>query len=141
VNHDVPLLGHRARPGRRRRLDSRIGLDDGGSALVETAILLPLLVLLLVGGVDIGLAVTERFQLQAGAQLCADALLEDECASHAAAIGATLTCFQTEPEHCWDDGLTVDRVTVRLQAVFDGIVLPNFTLAAVATGRSGGEAT
>ena len=106
---------------------------ERGAALVEFAVLAPLLVLLLIGGVDVALATTEHFQLQAAAQTCT-VVHEDECADHAATLGAVVVCFQASDPHCHDDGLTVDRVTVELEAVHASIVLPDITLRAVATG-------
>ena len=104
-----------------------------GAALVEFAILAPLLMLLLVGGVDVGLAVTERFQLTSAAQTCT-VVAEDECAAHAASLGAVLACYQASDPHCWDDGLDIDRVTVRLEKAHASIVLPDIDLTATASG-------
>jgi len=101
-----------------------------GAVLVELAFAMPLLVLLVVGGVDLTMATQTRGELQHLArQIAVSDLEEDEAASLAAAHDATLECFdQSTAGACFDDGLdgSVERRQAVLVATFDGAVLPDF---------------
>ena len=126
---------------RSEAVSASIGGDDvnreRGAAMVELAFALPLLVLLIVGGVDITMAVQTRGELQHVAQQIATSdLHEDEAGNLADSIGAVLECFDQGIGGCFPDGLdeTVERRQVVLAAVHDGIVLPAFTVRADAVG-------
>jgi Flp pilus assembly protein TadG len=77
---------------RRRVLRSRRGRDDDGAALVEFALVLPLLALILFGTIEFAWAFSQHLDLRhgsrEGARLAAVSYLPEEGANQVEAIGA-----------------------------------------------------
>lgn len=86
--------------------------DRDGGVLVEFAILLPILVLLLLGGIMFGLATIETVRLE---RVSGDAALLDELEARAmvATVGTMICWWQGEGAGgCYDDGLSLARTQV-----------------------------
>ena len=95
---------------------------ERGAVLVEFAIVAPVLVLLIVGGVLMGAAMYQRMVLQDTLQQAMSSLTyEDEIARAVEARGGRLVCFEVLDESggepCYADGFDGLR---RAQAVAEG---------------------
>lgn len=111
--------------------------SEHGVALVEAAVVLPVLVLVVAGGLILGLATVADVRLEqavgeAARGAAAGVVEEDAAGELVAGGGGTMTCFWSGsgPGGCWDDGLDVDRVQVvgtgpTFQIPFGGTVTPS----------------
>lgn len=127
----------RVRNVRRSRRMVLPGDSQAGAALVEFAVLAPLLLLMLGGIVDMGLAIVNNLQLVRVVNTCTE-LHEDACADHLAGVfgpAASLDCYQATDPHCYPDGLTTeDRVTVCASLVHDSLILWDLPISECSTG-------
>lgn len=118
-----PLTAYRRRNGRHKA--------DTGAAIVEAALVLPVLTLLVVGGLIYGAAMVTDLRLEYAA-ITAATMHEDDAAAVVETAGGTLTCYAAGegPLDCIDDGATGYRV----QVVVTG---PTFTLPAYGSVETG----
>lgn len=127
--------------------DPRAWQRDRGVALVEAALVLPLIALLLAGGLGLGLAMVADVRLshaaaQAAEGAAAGILEEDDAAALVESAGGAMSCFWTGTGAggCYDDGLDVDRHQVVAETVvvvpFIGEVRPTARASALGGGGS-----
>jgi Flp pilus assembly pilin Flp len=115
--------------------------EQTGVAIVETALVLPLISLLLAGGLGLGLAVVADIRLEhaageAARGVAAGVLDEDGAAALVESAGGSLDCFDVGAGGaCFDDGLEVDRVQVVASTVvvvpFIGDVTPTASAVSI----------
>jgi Flp pilus assembly protein TadG len=101
----------------RTRPDSKPGNDDQGSAAVEFALVLPLLLVVLLGFVQVGLVVRDRVLVEAAARAAARAaaIVDDQTQIEGAAMDAAPSL---DPSHATVEvtraGTRGDPVSVRI---------------------------
>ncbi len=113
--------------------------SERGTALIEFAILAPLLLLLLLGTVDVGLASLEHTELERLADQIADTTgTVGEANTIASSAGVVVACFQrsTSP-NCYSDPFTTEeRTQVVLSSTYDDpLILWTIDLRAEAVGQ------
>ena len=96
----MQVKGLRNLPGRVARLGARLKSDESGLAAVELALVLPFLVLLLAGLVDVSRMVSRNMEVQSAAQAGVDHALRhgwNEPEVREAIVGATATPVAADP--------------------------------------------
>lgn len=113
--------------------------SERGTALIEFAILAPLLLLLLLGTVDVGLASLEHSELERLADQIADTTgTVGEANTIASAAGVVVACWETSTTpSCWADPYTTEqRTQVVLSSTYDQpLILWDIDLRAEAVGQ------
>jgi hypothetical protein len=86
---------------------------DDGAALMEAAIVLPVLLSLLVSAMMFGLALTDDIRLERAASDAAR-LPEDEARQVVSSVDGRIVCWWqgTDEGGCFDDGLTMARTQI-----------------------------
>jgi hypothetical protein len=85
-------------------------MTDRGQAMIEAAFILPLLLLVVIGGTILGVAVIDDIRLERAASDAAR-LEEPQARQLIRSVGGTLVCY-SETGECYDDGLTMERIQV-----------------------------
>jgi uncharacterized membrane protein len=95
-----------------RRIVRRLAADRRGAAVVETALVLPMLLVTMAGLIDGGRAILQQMQLQAAAQAAADRVRADGgdlAQAEAAAEGATALAVTLDPAPTVQDGCATPK--------------------------------
>lgn len=94
-------------------------MKERGVALIETAVVMPLLIMVVLAGAGLGLALVAQIRLQAAVEAAAvgvasGTLGEDDAGALLEVTGGELTCLWVGVgDMCSDDGLDFPRVQLR----------------------------
>ena len=93
--------------------------SDRAAVLLEFALIIPLVLMITIGGVNLGLATIEKTELVNTLHAAASLPFEDDVAGALGAVGARLDCYVVLPggDECYPDGYPTGAARRQVLAV------------------------